>query len=354
MVVNKNAESSWWRRWRYRILAVVALSGAAKLGLALWLLRDPEPVFAARQGTLAAVEARPAVRDGAMLDQEIVLTSTSGLTFEIAVRSPVAARPVGGAPAGSGGQAAQSETAPTARRQLFLILGGHSRGKGAGALIADTHGSIVASLEYPFDGDHAATGWGALAQIPAIRRALYATPPAVSLALDHLLTRPDVDPARVELVGASFGAPFATIAAARDPRVTRLWLAHGGGDVYGLIAQGLQREIAFTPLRMGAAALGTLLISGPRFAPEVWIGRVAPRPVVMLNAEEDEKIPRRSVEVLWEAAREPKELVWLPGPHMQGSRPEVLERLVSEVMRRAARMPGVGIEPTWELPPGGF
>jgi hypothetical protein len=77
------------------------------------------------------------------------------------------------------------------------------------------------------------------------------------------------------------------------------------------------------------------LISGPRFAPEKWIGRVAPRPVVMLNAEDDEKIPRHSVEVLWEAAREPKDLVWLPGQHMMGSRPEVLERLVTEVMQRA-------------------
>ncbi len=333
--MNETVRTTWWRRWRFRLLTAVAVIGAAKLGVALWLLRDPEPVFTARQGTLANVQARPAVHDGAMLDQEFVLTSSSGLTFEIAVRSPVAGprdslaarRSVGGAPAAG------------ERRRLFVILGGHTRGKGAGALIADTRGSIVASLEYPFDGDHGAAGWGALAQIPAIRRAFYATPPAVSLALDHLLARPDVDSTRIELVGASFGVPFATIAAARDPRVTRLWLAHGGGHVYGLIEQGLKKEIAFTPVRAGAAALGTLLISGPRFAPEAWIGQVAPRPVVMLNAENDEKIPRRSVDVLWAAAREPKELVWLPGQHMMGSRPDVLERLVSEVMQRAEATP---------------
>jgi hypothetical protein len=300
------------------VLIAVVLIGAVKLGAVLWLLRDPEPVFAARQGTLATVEARTADRVDEMVDQEFVLTSTSGLSFEISVRSPRAGDSTGPTAGASTG---------AERRRLFLILGGHTRGKGAGALIADTRGSIVASLEYPFDGDHAATGWSALAEIPAIRRTFYDTPPAVSLALDLLLARDDVDPERVELVGASFGAPFATIAAARDARVTRLWLAHGGGDVYALIEQGLKREIGFTPVRVGAALLATTLISGPRFAPEKWIGRVAPRPVVMLNAEDDEKIPRHSVEVLWEAAREPKDLVWLPGQHMMGSRPEVLERL---------------------------
>src|SRR5690606_30650158 len=123
-------------------------------------------------------------------------------------------------------------------RQLFVVLGGHERGKGAAALIGDTRGVIFASMEYPFDGDHRAKGLAVLAQVPAIRRALFDTPPAVSLALDYRLTRPDVDPTRVELMGASFGSPFATIAAARDQRVTRLWLAHGGGDTYAMIARG--------------------------------------------------------------------------------------------------------------------
>lgn len=55
----------------------------------------------------------------------------------------------------------------------------------------------------------------------------------------------------------------------------------------------------------------------------------------MLNALEDERIPRASVEVLWNAAREPKSQVWLPGPHMQGNRQEVLRALVDTVMVRA-------------------
>jgi hypothetical protein len=77
------------------------------------------------------------------------------------------------------------------------------------------------------------------------------------------------------------------------------------------------------------------LANGNEFTPEQWIGQVAPRPVVMLNATGDEKIPRRSVDILFAAAGEPKELVWLPGLHVQGNRPDALRQLIDAVMARA-------------------
>lgn len=305
-----------------RFVLVVGLLKVVALGaIVAWLLRDPTPTFDARRSALARAEVGPVTLDGVTSEQDVRIVATSGLSFEVAIRRPSAA-----------------EAIPV-RRQLFVVLGGHERGKGAGQLIGDTRGAIFASIEYPFDGNHRAKGLAVLAEVPAIRRALYDTPPAVSLALDYLLSRPDVDPARVELVGASFGAPFATIAAARDERVSRLWLAHGGGDSYALIARGLEKEIANAPLRAGVAHLGNLLASGPRFTPEKWIGQVSPRPLVMLNAEEDEKIPRRSVDILYAAAGEPKELVWLPGKHMMGSRPQVIEQLIAAVQARAATAP---------------
>ena len=99
-----------------------------------------------------------------------------------------------------------------------------------------------------------------------------------------------------------------------------------------MINRGLEREIAWGPLRALAAGAANMIASGPRMAPEKWIPRVSPRPVVMLNAEEDERIPRRSVDALWNAAKEPKQIVWLPGLHMQGNRPETLEQLVTRML----------------------
>jgi fermentation-respiration switch protein FrsA (DUF1100 family) len=294
------------------VLALLAAGGAAA-----WLLRDPTPRFDARRSALESVREFPVTLDGNTREQDVHLVATSGLGVEIAIRRP-----------------ATLEETPL-RRPVFVVLGGAVRGKDAGKLIGDTRGAIFASIKYPYDGKLRATGaFEVLAQVPAIRRAFYDTPPAVQLALDYLLSRPDVDSTRIEMVGASFGAPFATIAAARDQRITRLWLAHGGGDSYALLEHNLQRDIPNATLRAPLAHLANLLISGPRLTPEVWIAQVAPRPVMMLNAADDEQIPRSSVDLLYAAASDPKELVWLPGQHMQGNRPEVIEQLINAMVTR--------------------
>ncbi|MBM3908210.1 MAG: hypothetical protein FJ363_09070 [Gemmatimonadetes bacterium] len=303
---------------RRSLWLIIAGAALVAVGASIaWLLRDPEPVFAARTGPLVRADTMVARANSGVAEQEIALSSATGVRVQLAVRRPA---PTPG---------------DTARRALFLLLGGHERGRGAAALVSDPRGSIVAAMDYPFYGNHRAKGLAVVAQVPAIRRAFYDSPPAVTLALDYLLSRPDVDPSRVELVGASFGASFATIAAARDPRVTRLWIAHGGGKPFVMIDAGLEREIPFAPLRWPVSGLATLLASGPRFAAERWVGRVSPRPVVMLNALEDERISRVSVDALWQAVREPRVQVWLPGRHMQGNRQEVLRALVDTVMALA-------------------
>lgn len=308
---------SWWR-----VLGALLLTTAIATALCIaWLLRDPVPRFDARRGTITAVRTGEPTRAGAAVSQDVELTTSAGLTIRMTIRRHSA------------------DSVGLERRPLFLILGGHERGRAAVALLPDSLEMIFVALDYPFTAS-GRLGWsGVISALPAIRRALYDTPPSVSLALDHLLARTDVDTSRVELVGASFGAPFATIAAVRDQRVTRLWLAHAGGDLYGAFEQNLRREIPFAPARVAVAHLVNLLASGPRFTPERWIGQLSPRPLVMLNGEADERIPRRSVDALWNAAREPKELVWLPGKHMRGDRPEVISALVEAMVVRAAGSP---------------
>jgi hypothetical protein len=53
----------------------------------------------------------------------------------------------------------------------------------------------------------------------------------------------------------------------------------------------------------------------------------------MINAAEDERLPRRAVLSLFAAAREPKDLIWLPGAHVT-SNAEVLRPIVTMVMAR--------------------
>jgi hypothetical protein len=85
------------------------------------------------------------------------------------------------------------------------------------------------------------------------------------------------------------------------------------------------------------ASLTTLLASGWQLDPARWAPRIAPRPFIMVNARDDERMPRDAIEALYAAAREPKELIWLEGPHVRGNRPQVVASLVETVLARAAR-----------------
>jgi dienelactone hydrolase len=133
------------------------------------------------------------------------------------------------------------------------------------------------------------------------------------LAIDWLLAQPDVDPKRVELVGVSLGAPFACITGALDGRATRVWSLHGGGDPYALIDHNLRTRVRSAPARHLISCIACLFGNYRRLAPERWVGRIAPRPLVLVNAYDDERIPRACVDVLWNAARDPKEQIWIEG-----------------------------------------
>jgi dienelactone hydrolase len=177
-----------------------------------------------------------------------------------------------------------------------LILGGHHAGRDAARVIPDTRGHVVAALAYPYRGTHKPRGTLEVLRIaPAVRRASVETPLAVRLALDWLLAQPWVDTTRVEAVGASLGVPFMSVAAATDLRITRLWAVHGAGRSRDLLAHNARPFVPTRPLRALAARAADALVAGERLTAERWIGRVAPRPVVLINAEEDERLPRPAI-----------------------------------------------------------
>lgn len=157
----------------HTLLGIALLEVAAVAALIRWLFRDPEPVFDARTGALAQVDTLKSTESDGHREAVIRLSNDKGLVVTLSVRRPII-------PA-------------TAPRAAFLILGGAERGRGAAKLLADTHGTLVAAIDYPYDGDLRAKGLAVLAQIPVIHRAFYATPPAVTLVLDHLQRDAEVD-----------------------------------------------------------------------------------------------------------------------------------------------------------------
>lgn len=299
------------------LLATSVVAGA--VAAVFYLLRDPLPHFMERRSAIATVlEREPQIVGGSQL-QTVRLVAKSGLAVDLTVRRDV----------GTG----------VRRLPLVVVLGGHVTGAEAARLVGETPGVMVTAVSYPFSGDPRPSKSTFLRDIPKIRAAFLDTPPALMLALDYLLARRDVDPARVEAVGVSLGAPFITIAGALDTRFTRVWAIHGSGGSYAPLEASMRRMIGFWPVRALAAGVANLIIAGPRLAPERWVSRIAPRAFIMVNATEDERLPRAAVDALYQSAAHPKEQIWMSGGHVHGDTPTI-QRLVEIVFRRVSASSG--------------
>jgi dienelactone hydrolase len=157
------------------------------------------------------------------------------------------------------------------------------------------------------------------------------------LAMDYLAQQPYVDATRVELVGGSLGAFLVSVPGALDPRFHRVWLIHGAGDPRGVFAHLLTPYIGFGPLRELTAQLLAAITASHHLRPEKWVGRIAPRPVIVVNARGDESLPAASVAALHQALPENSEIIWTEGPHVRPGRKTVVEGLVALVAERAGR-----------------
>jgi dienelactone hydrolase len=319
----KNPSPSRLQRIAKRAGLVVTGLVVIAVGASAYLLRDQRPRIERRRAHILSATSTEGTSDSMHRVDLVRLRSTSGLEVELAVK-----RPVSGAGA---------ETDMVAR-PLVILLGGHRTGRNAVHLINDTRGTVVAALSYPYKGNHRVKGLAIVRDVPAIRTAILDTPAALMLALDYLIDQPYVDRERVEAVGVSLGAPFVTIAGAIDQRIARVWSVHGAGGVYAPLEYNLRRQLGSRIVSIPIAGIGSMLISGPRLAPEKWAADIAPRPLVMINAIDDDRIPRASITQLYESARDPKEMIWVKGGHVR-SEAEAVRPLVALVLDRILAAP---------------
>jgi dienelactone hydrolase len=282
------------------------------------VLHDPTPGFAIRKGHLARVEVQTEARHGSGTVTELRLIADTGLAVDLAVRTPV------------------EDDRP---RPTILILGGKGTGRDAARLAGESNEVVVAALSYPFAGDPDVKGVRAALQARRIQRAILDTVPAILLATDYLLGQRYVDPHRFELVGVSLGAFLVGPAGALDRRIRRVWLVHGAGEPATVIEHALRDEIGFAPVRRALASALNELVAGRYLAAERWVRRISPRPVVVINARGDESLPRASVAALHAALKQPYEIIWMDGPHVQPNRLEVLEGLRARILERVVRDP---------------
>ena len=208
-------------------------------------------------------------------------------------------------------------------------------------------GYVVLSFDYK--------GWGA-SEGPRARLAPFGRVADTLAALTFLETRPDVDRARLGLYGTSYGGATAVWAAALDERVRcvvsvvgvgdgRRWmrsvrrpdewhdlLARARQDREQAVASGesalAERDEILLQDRTSAALSAAARADNPDAVSTVpasfidetltfhadWVvGRIAPRPLLLVTAEDDRLVPLEESESLYANAGEPKKLVVLEG-----------------------------------------
>lgn len=187
-----------------------------------------------------------------------------------------------------------------------LVLVQHGAGSSKDDPVMDTvtapwvrGGAAIARIDFPLHGERSdpklsARVLGALS-IDGTRSALDESLWAdlvrqatgdLSRSLDALVGLPEIDGSRIAYAGFSLGAILGTPFCALDKRVGAVALALGGG--------GLAPE-PYDPLQ--------------------YIGRIAPRPVLFVNALRDERIPKDRAEALHAAAGAPKQVEWFDCAH---------------------------------------
>ncbi|HUP01406.1 MAG TPA: alpha/beta hydrolase [Gemmatimonadota bacterium] len=288
---------------------IFALAAGTVVAAALWeyRARDYRPVFSRGAGELIAVRDSTGIgraRDGKHLT-EVTLVSDSGLEVRLRVRA-------------AGGRTGE-------RHPAAILLGGFNTGRKAVDVPERTENLVLASIEYPYYGPDDPTAWDWVWYFPEMRQAILRTPAALLLAAQYLYTRDDVDPERVSIIGVSLGAPFAVAAAATDRRLAGAALLHGGADIQ-LMTRYAYADVS-SPWLVELMAIGLAWVLAP-LEPAKYAGQIAPRPVLMVNATGDEMIPLASVRALYDAARQPKRMIWFETRHVALSDPDVVENLM--------------------------
>ena len=304
------------------LAAVVAAAGA----LALWAQAQGSPErLRARKGQLVAIERRRLGEDAISTVDELTLRSSSGLGVHGRVRVPRGAAP------------------PYAG---VVLLGGVKRGSRiitTPGLDTIARSAVLVALDYPLAGGGARSRGAEVVSVALhLRPAAFDTVAQALLLLDYLETRPDVERGRLLLIGGSLGAVAVTVAGGVDPRPAAVVALYGGAQLGPLVSHTLEHSAQGVPFaHWQAVTLGHGLawlltpLEPARYAP-----RIAPRPFIMINGEGDSLVPRANVLALYEAARDPKELVWVAGEHVQPSETKLLDSLSGLV---AARLVARGV-----------
>ena len=147
-------------------------------------------------------------------------------------------------------------------------------------------------------------------------------------AVDYLVTREDIDPDRIVLLGGSMGGVLGATVAAHEPRIRGALLLYAGGNLRRLLAESTIIYPRTTWWRSALAGVSGAILR--ETDPVHHVGGISPRPVLMINGRRDTVVPPKCAEELFEAAGEPKEIVWHDSDHIGLDGVELVETCIGQ------------------------
>jgi len=296
-----------WTRRRHRLALALLLFAAICFLVGRVLSFDAPEQFWRQKGELVDVETAAVGGDSLYDAFQVTLVSDADYQVRGHLRVP---KQVG-------------------RWAAVIVIGGTNTGRMAAELFTPAEPYVILGLDYPWEGPTRLSWWQFLLRVFAVRRAMLLTPSAVMLGADYLESRPDVDRSRLVYAGASFGAQLITVAGALDARAGKVLIIYGGADYAALLRANLKVRPLW--LRSTLARAGAWLVGD--IEPLDYVGQIAPRETIIINGRRDERIPVSSVESLYRAAGEPKQLIWLDEGHISSRHPETIVPVLAAASR---------------------
>lgn len=129
-----------------------------------------------------------------------------------------------------------------------------------------------------------------------------------------LASRPDVDDRHIALTGISLGGIVTALAAGVDGSFDRVVPILAGGDLPDIIFHARETRALRTAMEAhGIDRKDSQRLLDP-IDPLSFADRIDPKKCLMINAANDEVIPRATTDALWKAIGSPK-ILWTPAGH---------------------------------------
>jgi cephalosporin-C deacetylase-like acetyl esterase len=173
-----------------------------------------------------------------------------------------------------------------------------------------TLGFATISIDAQYHGERERKGRSGdyhLIYDPTNRDAWIQTVVDLRRAVDFLCSRPQIDQKRIGYLGFSQGSMAGGTFLGVEPRIACACLMVGGGDFMDWL-----KLLPPIPPKWEKFIAADAAMTDPIY----FIGHFAPHPLLMLSGKHDELIPRSSTMALFNAAGEPKQLIWYDSGHI--------------------------------------